>query len=82
MLGRVIGEDIRLESVLSPSLGCVLADPGQLHQVLMNLAVNARDAMPNGGTLLIETMNLDLDESFADQHAGVKPGRVRATEGQ
>jgi PAS domain S-box-containing protein len=75
MLGRVIGEDIRLESVLSPSLGCVLADPGQLHQILMNLAVNARDAMPNGGTLLIETTNIDLEEGFAGPHAEVQAGR-------
>ena len=75
MLGRVIGEDIRLESVLSPSLGCVLADPGQLHQILMNLAVNARDAMPNGGTLLIETTNVDLAEGFAGPHAEVQAGR-------
>jgi two-component system cell cycle sensor histidine kinase/response regulator CckA len=75
MLGRVIGEDVRLETILSPSLGCVLADDGQLHQVVMNLAVNARDAMPHGGKLLIETMNVDLDDSFAREHAGVKPGR-------
>ncbi len=75
MLGRVIGEDIRLESVLNPSLGCVLADAGQLHQILMNLAVNARDAMPGGGTLLIETTNVDLLEDFAEQRGEVEPGR-------
>jgi CheY-like chemotaxis protein len=74
MLGRVIGEDIRLESVLSPCLGSVLADSGQLHQVLMNLAINARDAMPGGGTLRIETRNVDLDDHFAEQHAYMKPG--------
>ena len=82
MLGRVIGEDIRLESVLSPDLGLVLADPGQLHQVLMNLAVNARDAMPGGGTLLIETANMDLDEGLIEQHAEVEPGRYVQLEGQ
>jgi two-component system cell cycle sensor histidine kinase/response regulator CckA len=75
MLGRVIGEDIRLQLVLSPDLGCVRADPGQVHQVLMNLAVNARDAMPGGGTLLIETANVDLDGSLAGQHPVVKAGR-------
>lgn len=74
MLARVIGEDIRLESVLDPALGYVLADPGQLHQVLMNLAVNARDAMPGGGRLLIETRNVDLDDSFAEQCPATKPG--------
>ncbi len=74
MLGRVIGEDIRLECVLSPCLGSVLADPGQLHQVLMNLAINARDAMPTGGTLRIETRNIDLDDRLAEQHAYMKPG--------
>ncbi len=74
MLGRVIGEDIRLECALSPCLGSVLADPGQLHQVLMNLAINARDAMPDGGTLRIETRNVDLDDRFAEQHAYMKPG--------
>jgi len=74
MLGRVIGADIQLESVLSPSLGCVLADSGQLHQVLMNLALNARDAMPSGGTLAIETANVDIEESFAEPHVELKPG--------
>ncbi len=74
MLGRVIGEDIRLECVLNPCLGSVMADPGQLHQVLMNLAINARDAMPAGGTLRIETRNIDIDDRFAEQHAYMKPG--------
>ena len=74
MLGRVIGEEIRLESDLSPALGYVLADPGQLHQVLMNLAINARDAMPSGGTLLIETRNINLEASYTDRHAELKPG--------
>lgn len=73
MLRRVIGEDIVIESVLDPTLGFVLADPGRLHQVLMNLAVNARDAMPGGGKLLIETQNVELDRSFAELHAGVEP---------
>lgn len=72
MLATVIGGGIRLETVLSASLGLVLADPGQLLQVLMNLAVNARDAMPGGGTLLIETTNIGVEE--AKQYAELKPG--------
>ena len=69
-----LGEDIRLATLLSPSLGSVKADPEQLRQVLMILATNARDAMRSGGSLMIETQNVDLDESYAAKHLGVKPG--------
>ena len=74
MLGRLIGEDILLRTVLDPDLGLVRADPGQLTQVLVNLAVNARDAMPKGGTVTIETRNVTLGETFAAAHEGVRPG--------
>ncbi len=75
LLPRIIGEDIRLETVTAPDLARVSADPGQIEQVIMNLAVNARDAMPEGGRLSIETANADLDAAFAQRHAGVAPGR-------
>jgi len=75
MLQRVIGEDIELVTVLAKNLGKVKADSSQIEQVIMNLAVNARDAMPNGGKLTIETASEELDERYAQQHIAVKPGR-------
>ncbi len=74
MLSRLIGEDIKLRLVLAPDLLPVKADSGQLEQVLLNLAVNARDAMPNGGELIIETTNVNLDHDYARRHADVSPG--------
>jgi CheY-like chemotaxis protein len=74
MLTRVIGEDIELEMRSSDDLGAVKADPGQIEQVIMNLAVNARDAMPRGGKLTIETANVSLDDNYARFHAPLKPG--------
>ena len=75
LLRRLIGEDIRLDTALAADLDRVTADPGQVEQVIMNLAVNARDAMPRGGRLTVETANVDLDGGYAGQHAGVAPGR-------
>jgi PAS domain S-box-containing protein len=74
MLGRLIREDVKILLGLPPRLGCVKADRGQVEQVVVNLAVNAQDAMPNGGTLTIETANVELDEHYAAFHAGVNPG--------
>lgn len=74
MLRRLIGEDIQLVSTLAPNLGRVKADPSQMEQVILNLAVNGRDAMPYGGTLTIETANVDVDGTFIRLHHGLAPG--------
>jgi PAS domain S-box-containing protein len=74
MLRRLVGEDVILTTALDPALGPVKADPGQLEQVLINLVINARDAMPQGGKLTIETQNVELDESFCRVHPGLRPG--------
>ena len=74
MLGRLIGENIEVTFKRSAGLGWVKMDPGQVEQVLMNLAINARDAMPHGGRLSIETANVELDETYARKNAYVRPG--------
>jgi signal transduction histidine kinase len=74
MLRRIIGEDIELVTLLSGDLGKVKVDPSQIEQVIFNLAVNARDAMPSGGKLAIETANVELDE-VCPCHVNVAPGR-------
>jgi two-component system, cell cycle sensor histidine kinase and response regulator CckA len=74
MLPRLLGEDIIVETSLTPEIGRVKADHSQIEQVVMNLAVNARDAMPDGGKLKIETANVQLDQAYARHHPGAKPG--------
>jgi PAS domain S-box-containing protein len=74
MLQRVIGEDVEITTHLDPKLGKVKADPTHVDQLLMNLVVNARDAMANGGKITIDTANVQLDEHYVDRHIGVQPG--------
>src|SRR6185295_12583308 len=75
MLQRLIGENIELRTVLDRNIGSVKADPGQIEQVIMNLVVNARDAMPSGGKLTIETKNVYLGADDARQRSAVNPGQ-------
>jgi PAS domain S-box-containing protein len=75
MLHRLIGEDVQFTTVLAPALPAVKVDRGQMEQVIMNLAVNARDAMPQGGKLTIETSNAELDETYAHSHTDARAGR-------
>ena len=75
MIRRLVPADIEITTTLAPDLRLVEVDPGQVEQVLMNLAVNARDAMPDGGKLMIETSNAELDEAYAGTHVPVVPGQ-------
>jgi len=75
MLGRIIGEDIELEFKINTSIKKIFADPSQLEQVLMNLAINARDVMPRGGRFMIETTDIEFGDEIVSYHEEVKPGR-------
>jgi PAS domain S-box-containing protein len=75
MLVRLVGEDVEIFASLPPNLGRIRADPTQIEQILLNLVVNSRDAMPDGGKITIETHNIDLEEAYADSHSSVLPGR-------
>lgn len=74
MLSRILRDDIELVAILRPETGCIKADPGQIEQVIINLVVNARDAMPQGGKVIIETANTELDEHYSRSHPAVRPG--------
>jgi signal transduction histidine kinase/ActR/RegA family two-component response regulator len=74
MLRRLVAENVQIVTHPAAALGCVKADLGQMEQVLLNLVINARDAMPGGGTITVETANVELDEAYSSQHAGVQPG--------
>ncbi len=74
MLRRLIGEDIDLLTTTDPQLGQVKIDPGQMEQIIVNLVINARDAMPQGGKIILETANVELDETYTQGHIGVQPG--------
>jgi two-component system, cell cycle sensor histidine kinase and response regulator CckA len=75
LLGGLMGADIELENLLGHDLGTIEADPHQIEQVLMNLAINARDAMPKGGKIMFETTNIEVEEAYDSQHVRLKPGR-------
>jgi CheY-like chemotaxis protein len=74
MLRRLISEDVEMATITAKNIGAIKADPGQMEQVILNLVINARDAMPNGGKLTLETANVELDESFAQTHLATLPG--------
>lgn len=74
MLRRLVGEDVALATALAPGLPPILADPGQIEQIIMNLVVNARDAMPRGGRITLETAGVEVDDRFALPQAGLRPG--------